>query len=399
VIKVSHLSMSYGGPKGVRAVNDISFEVPEGRFYTLLGPSGCGKTSTLRSIAGLERPTDGEIEIDGQIVFSASSKRNVPINDRPIGMVFQSYAIWPHMTVFENAAFPLRVAKERLTSQRIRDRVMESLTLVGLEPYEKRMATQLSGGQQQRLALARALTREPKVLLLDEPLSNLDAKLRDQMRVELRRIQRRLKLTTLYVTHDQGEALSMSNSIAVMNQGIIAQEGKPDDIYYRPRSLFVAQFVGSTNRIGGKLTDETEGDARRVETAVGDVWCLTPDELQAGAQVAVVVRPESVVLHEAEPAHARNIFHGNVSRSLFLGDSLDYTIDLGGQPIRTRQHPSLRLRRGDDVWIEFAAGSTIALPATDLELATAADDEADATWFEAEPAREAPIVDAENRLI
>jgi iron(III) transport system ATP-binding protein len=357
--------MSYGGPKGVEAVRDISFEVPAGAFYTLLGPSGCGKTSTLRCIAGLERPTTGEIQIDGDVVFASDRKRAVPVHERPIGMVYQSYAIWPHMTVFENVAFPLRVAKRRLSSTALRDKVLEALLLVGLGPLEKRMATQLSGGQQQRLALARALVREPKVLLLDEPLSNLDAKLREQMRLELRRIQRRLRITTLYVTHDQSEALSMSNSISVMNHGVIVQEGKPAQIYQRPNSLFVAQFIGSTNRVRGTLTADHDGEARRVRTTLGDIWCLTPDAVAADTQVAVIIRPENVILHREPVDRARNSFEGRVSRAVFLGETIDYSIDLGGATIRTRQHPSLQLRNREPVWMELPTEFTVALAATD----------------------------------
>src|SRR5579885_3417366 len=197
-------------------VNGLEFEIPEGKLFTLLGPSGCGKTTTLRMIAGLERPSDGEILLDGKVVYSRSQNVFVPANKRPIGMVFQSYAIWPHMTVFENVAFPLRVSKQRIPRSEISRRVEEALALVQLAGYGGRMATQLSGGQQQRLALARALVREPKLLLLDEPLSNLDAKLREHMRAELREIQRRLGVTTIYVTHDQAEAMALRNRIALM---------------------------------------------------------------------------------------------------------------------------------------------------------------------------------------
>src|SRR5438552_9240906 len=203
----------------VRAVDGVSFQIEEGEFYTLLGPSGCGKTTTLRCIAGLERTDGGQIIVDGKIVSSHSPNVFVPPHKRDIVMVFQSYAIWPHMTVFENVAFPLRVSKQRVPRSEITRRVEAALALVQLEGYGGRMATQLSGGQQQRLALARALVREPKLLLLDEPLSNLDAKLREHMRAELRDIQRRLGVTTIYVTHDQIEALSMSNRIALMEQG------------------------------------------------------------------------------------------------------------------------------------------------------------------------------------
>ena len=227
MIEIRSLTKTFvdGSNAGVKAVNDISFTVEAGRFYTLLGPSGCGKTTTLRCIAGLERADEGEISVAGKKVYSSTGGSFIPAYRRPIGMVFQSYAIWPHLTVFENVAFPLRVGKQTVGRDEIRQRVRAALEQVELANLEQRMATQLSGGQQQRLALARALVREPQVLLLDEPLSNLDAKLRERMRVELRELQRRLRITTLYVTHDQIEALSMSNVIAVMSGGKIVQEG------------------------------------------------------------------------------------------------------------------------------------------------------------------------------
>src|ERR1041384_3239748 len=236
MIEVKSLTKIYadGDNAGVKAVDGISFTVEEGRFYTLLGPSGCGKTTTLRCIAGLEKANGGEIVVAGKKVFSAADNSFVPAYRRPIGMVFQSYAIWPHLTVFENVAFPLRVGKQRFSGADIRKKVGNALAQVELGGYEERMATQLSGGQQQRLALAPALGREPQGLLLDEPLSNLDAKLRERMRFELRELQRRLRITTLYVTHDQIEALSMSNVIAVTNSGVIIQEGGPRDIYLHP---------------------------------------------------------------------------------------------------------------------------------------------------------------------
>jgi len=369
VITVRDLSLSYGGPKnGVPAVKGISFEVAEGSFHTLIGPSGCGKTTTLRCIAGLERPDAGEIEIDGQVVYSSARRLNVPIHQRPIGMVFQSYAIWPHMTVFENAAFPLRVGP-RTGKTEIRTRVMRVLEQVGLAAYERRIATQLSGGQQQRLALARALVREPKVLLLDEPLSNLDAKLRDQMRIEIRRLQRRLAITTLYVTHDQAEALSMSTKVAVMNQGVIEQEGPPKDVYARPQSLFVARFIGSTNRIPGELTGDLSGDLHRIQTGIGDVWARTPVPIPEGSSVVVVSRPEDVLLHEFAIDRSQNVFAGTVERASFLGESLDYQIDIGaGVRIRTRQHPSVSMRRGSPVWVELPSASSFALPSAGAEL-------------------------------
>ncbi len=257
-----------GDNAGVKAVNDISFNVEEGRFYTLLGPSGCGKTTTLRCIAGLEKANEGEILVAGKKVFSARDGTFVPAYRRPIGMVFQSYAIWPHMTVFENVAFPLRVGKERVSSAEVQKKVRAALSQVELGGYEDRMATQLSGGQQQRLALARALVREPQVLLLDEPLSNLDAKLRERMRFELRELQRRLRITTLYVTHDQIEALSMSNVIAVMNSGVIVQEGRaagylsPAEEPIRRQLYRFDQPIDRRDRAHGRRHQRTGEDRR-----------------------------------------------------------------------------------------------------------------------------------------
>ena len=227
MLSVRSLYTEYANERGaaVKAAQDVSFEVPEGKLFTLLGPSGCGKTTTLRSIAGLEKPTAGEIEVAGRLVYSSGKGIFVAPNKRNFGMVFQSYAIWPHMNVFQNVAFPLEV--RRLAKKEIRDKVMRVLQAVALDELVDRDATKLSGGQQQRLALARALVMEPQLLLLDEPLSNLDAKLRDRMRSELKRLQRDLNLTTVYVTHDQSEALALSHEIAVMNEGRVVQIGTP----------------------------------------------------------------------------------------------------------------------------------------------------------------------------
>ena len=352
-----------GKNAGVRAVDRVSFNVEEGRFYTLLGPSGCGKTTTLRCIAGLEKADEGEIIVAGERVFSASSRTFVPAYRRPIGMVFQSYAIWPHMTVFENVAFPLRVGKQKVSNDEIRRKVMTAVEQVELGGYEDRMATQLSGGQQQRLALARALVREPKVLLLDEPLSNLDAKLRERMRVELRELQRRLGITTLYVTHDQIEALSMSNVIAVMSAGVTVQEGTPREIYLQPRSKFVAQFIGSTNQISGHVTNRGSDGIGNVRTEEGEISCGILTELKAGDKVVVVVRPESIVLHQQKPSHGENILEGKIGAAMFLGEYVDCTIELGKNVLETHQPHSLRVRRGDTVWVELPVGDCMALPA------------------------------------
>jgi iron(III) transport system ATP-binding protein len=364
VIEVKSLVKSFadGTNPEVKAVNEISFQVEEGRFYTLLGPSGCGKTTTLRCIAGLERADGGEILVAGKKVFSAGGTF-VPAYRRPIGMVFQSYAIWPHLTVFENVAFPLRVGKQRFSGDEVRKKVRGALEQVEMGPLEDRMATQLSGGQQQRLALARALVREPQVLLLDEPLSNLDAKLRERMRVELRELQRRLRITTLYVTHDQIEALSMSNVIAVMNSGVIVQEGAPREIYLQPKTKFVAQFIGSTNQISGQLKKMGESGTGVVRTDVGDLCCEVFSDLGVGSNVVVVIRPESIVLHQQKPAGAENIIEGKIGAAMFLGEYLDCTVEMGQTVVQTHQPHSLEVRRGDGIWAELPAGECMALPA------------------------------------
>lgn len=347
----------------MRAVNDISFRVEEGRFYTLLGPSGCGKTTTLRCIAGLERPDSGDIEVAGEAVYAFSTGTFVPAYRRPIGMVFQSYAIWPHLTVFENVAFPLRVGKQRFSADEIRRKVRSSLELVEMGGFEDRMATQLSGGQQQRLALARALVREPKVLLLDEPLSNLDAKLRERMRVELRELQRRLRITTLYVTHDQIEALSMSNVIAVMSAGVIVQEGPPREIYMHPKTQFVAQFIGSANQLSGRARSVKGEGLGCVSTELGEISCGMMNDVPPGSEVVVVVRPESVVLHRKRPPETTNVIQGKVATVMFLGEYLDCSIELGNFVLQTHQPHSLDLHRGETVWVELPPGECMALHA------------------------------------
>ncbi|HWO42955.1 MAG TPA: ABC transporter ATP-binding protein [Candidatus Eisenbacteria bacterium] len=365
MIEVKSLTKIYADGKnvGVKAVDEISFTVEEGRFYTLLGPSGCGKTTTLRCIAGLEKANGGEIAVAGQKVYSSANGIFVPAYRRPIGMVFQSYAIWPHMTVFENVAFPLRVGKQRHTGDEIRRKVIGALEQVELGGFEDRMATQLSGGQQQRLALARALVREPQVLLLDEPLSNLDAKLRERMRLELRELQRRLRITTLYVTHDQIEALSMSNVIAVMNAGVIIQEGSPREIYMQPKSKFVAQFIGSTNQIAGQVA-KVDGDGRGVvRTDEGEIAAGLLSNVTQGSRVVVVVRPESVVLHRDKPPGRANVLEGKIGTAMFLGEYVDCTVELRKHVLQTHQPHSFQVRRGDEVWVELPPEECMALPA------------------------------------
>ncbi|REE95667.1 ABC transporter ATP-binding protein [Thermomonospora umbrina] len=345
----------------VKAVDDVSFEIREGELYTLLGPSGCGKTSTLRSVAGLERPDGGRIIIDGSLVTGGPDEVFVPSNKRDIGMVFQSYGIWPHMTVYDNAAFPLQVARPRPPKKEIRERVEQALAAVHLAGYEGRAATRLSGGQQQRLALARALVRRPKLLLLDEPLSNLDAKLRQAMRAELSSLQQQLGITALYVTHDQAEALSMSSRIAVMSAGRIVQEGTPRDIYQRPATRFVADFVGTTNLLQGKVTGR-EGGGTRVATDVGELMAPPTPGVKAGDTVLLAVRPESVRLHLDEPGPAANVVRGEVDRVMFVGECVDCHVRVGDATWVTRQQPHLAAGPGDRAWLELPAEGLSIIP-------------------------------------
>jgi iron(III) transport system ATP-binding protein len=364
MLKVTGLYKRFVTDRGdVKAVEDINFEVEEGQFYTLVGPSGCGKTTTLRCIAGLERTDAGEIRIGNGIVSSPESGIFVPISKRNIGMVFQSYAIWPHLTVFENVAFPLRVGKTRFSSMEIKTKVKKTLETVRLGGLEERPAPQLSGGQQQRLALARALIREPRLLLLDEPLSNLDAKLRESMRGELRDLQRQLKITTVYVTHDQLEAVSMSNVIAVMHEGRIVQEGPPREIYDRPNSTFVADFIGSTNFLSGQLVEMSTADETcAITSSIGLIQCYLQNRIRAKSDVLISIRPENIILHREKPEGVSNCFEGTVITANFLGEYLDCKIDVAKQTIRSRQHPSLKIKEGDQVYVEMPPEYCVVIP-------------------------------------
>jgi iron(III) transport system ATP-binding protein len=364
LLTVKALYTEYASEHGtvVKAAQNVSFEVPEGKLFTLLGPSGCGKTTTLRSIAGLERPTAGEIEVAGRAVYSSSRGVFVAPNKRNFGMVFQSYAIWPHMNVFQNVAFPLEVRK--LAKREIADKVMRVLTAVQLAHLVDREATKLSGGQQQRLALARALVMEPQLLLLDEPLSNLDAKLRDAMRTELKRLQREFNLTTVYVTHDQTEALALSHEIAVMNDGFIVQIGSPRKIYEQPTNQFVADFVGQTNFIGGTVTSLDEASGRcRVKTALGELQAHAADGVVRDGAVVVSVRPEDVELFEQEPkADADdNIVRTIVHAKDFLGEYLDFHLKVSDVVLQARGHSSLHTPTGDPIFVRMRAEKCVAI--------------------------------------
>ncbi len=361
---VEDLHKSYTEGARVLAVNGVSFHVPEGAFYTLLGPSGCGKTTTLRCVAGLERHETGTITVGGVVVSAGRPATFTPPNKRDIGMVFQSYAIWPHMTVFGNVSFPLRAGKERFSQAELARRVGEALETVQLGGYEKRMATQLSGGQQQRLALARAIIRRPRLLLLDEPLSNLDARLREQMRTELRDLQRRLGITTLYVTHDQSEALSMSDTIAVMSRGKIVQEGPPQEIYQRPATRFVAQFVGTTNFLAGEVLGPGGDGRTRLETPAGQIEAICPPGATASGRVTLSIRPENVQIAPAG-SFALNTVQGTVEQVAFLGEFLDVRVRLGKATILVRAHPTTRVRPGDRIGLHLPVEACAVLEGED----------------------------------
>jgi iron(III) transport system ATP-binding protein len=341
-----------------RVVDGISFSIAAGHLYSLLGPSGCGKTTTLRCVAGLEQADDGTISIGADVLSRPGL--HVPPERRDIGMVFQSYAIWPHMTVFENAAFPLRVTRPRLRGDEIRKRVESALDLVRLSSFSGRPATQLSGGQQQRLALARALVREPRVLLLDEPLSNLDAKLRDQMRGEVRELQQRLGITTLFVTHDQAEALSMSDRVAVMGDGKIAQEGTPAQIYQRPQTRYVADFVGKVNLIETTVVEWTSSDTVALAALGERIAAPCPGGVAAGEQVLLSIRPEEVLIHQARP-DLPNVIEGVVQRVEFLGDLCECTVLAAGQRLMVRQSPWRRPEPDQTVFLELRRESCAVL--------------------------------------
>ena len=364
MLRVEGLFTEYPNEKGeiVKAAQDVTFTVPEGQLFTLLGPSGCGKTTTLRSIAGLERPRVGEITVKDRVVYSSAKGIFIQPNRRGFGMVFQSYAIWPHMNVFGNTAFPLEVGDRKIPRQEIRDKVMRVLKAVQLDHLADREATKLSGGQQQRLALARALVMEPALLLLDEPLSNLDAKLREKMRFELKRLQRELGITTVYVTHDQSEALALSHEIAVMNEGRIQQIATPREIYTRPVNAFVADFVGNTNFLDGSVLGP-DGDARvRVRTEIGDVTVLATEPLGRDDKVLISVRPEDVELAEAKPG-GLNVWEAMVDQKVFLGESNDFQVKLGNRMLYSRRHPSLRTKVGQPIFVQLDPDKCVALKA------------------------------------
>jgi ABC-type Fe3+/spermidine/putrescine transport system ATPase subunit len=354
-IKVQNLVKRFGDRT---IIDHVSFDIGHGELVSLLGPSGCGKTTTLRCIAGLETPEEGHIEIDDEIVFDSTRGIMVEPYHRSIGMVFQSYAIWPHLSVFQNVAFPLQV-RHRPRAE-VESRVMRALEMVGLASFRDRSSQQLSGGQQQRVAVARAIVYSPAALLFDEPLSNLDAKLRDRTRAEIRRLQRELRVATVYVTHDQGEALSLSDRVLVMGEGRIHQAGTPQQIYGDPQDAFVADVVGAANFFDVEIHRADADDFR----------CVAPDGtlIHAHGRVAVpgrgrvMVRPDRLVIEpDTGNATAPNRLRGTVLQRLFLGGHFEYAVAVG--PTLLRVFSSVQIEEATRVVVSFAPQDGIVLGA------------------------------------
>ena len=316
-VRIEHVFKRYGD---ITTISDFNLHINEGEFISLLGPSGCGKTTTLRMVAGFERASEGEIWIGDTCVFSSSSKTFVPPEKRGISMVFQSYAVWPHMNVKENVAYPLKIKK---VPKEERDaEVAKALAMVHLAEYGERLPSELSGGQQQRVALARALVAHPYLLLLDEPLSNLDAKLRESMRFEIKALQKKLGITVIYVTHDQSEAMTMSDRVVVMEKGVIQQIGSPHDIYTNPANKMVADFIGLVNFLPGIA----DGSKASIDGVAGEF--PNSDPLQQG-EVTIAIRPENITVDRTN-----GMVRGTVTESYYLGDSVDYRVDVGGHTVR-----------------------------------------------------------------
>jgi iron(III) transport system ATP-binding protein len=354
MVALDHLSKHFGDE---RAVNDVNLAVAQGEFVTLLGPSGCGKTTTLRCIAGLERPDGGEIRIGGDVVVSAERGIYLYPEYRNIGMVFQSYAVWPHMTVFDNVAYGLRV--RRAPAAVIKQCTTRALELVGLGHLAERFATKLSGGQRQRVALARAIVYEPRVVLFDEPLSNLDAKLREQMRVELVRLQREVGITSIYVTHDQSEALVMSDRVVVMDKGVIQQIGNPQTIYAHPANTFVASFIGVANLLEGNCLGR-DGGFCALEIPLGEgrpplrVRAAGSENASKGQRLFLSVRPEDISLHLQAPTTSEgNLLEGEVIDTVYLGNFLECRVQVGPHEVGIQIDHYERLSPGQKVFLTF----------------------------------------------
>ncbi len=330
--------------KTIKALDGIDLTIPARQIFTLLGPSGCGKTTLLRCIVGLEAPDDGEISIGGEVVWSRQKNINVPPDKRGLGMVFQTYAIWPHMNVFDNVAYPLQV--RHVAKDTIRERVGNVLRFVQMEGYESRPATRLSGGQQQRVALARALIGEPKVILFDEPLSNLDAKLREETRKELKAFLSELQITGVYVTHDRVEALALSDRIAVMRAGRLVEVGTPQKIYFDADTQFVADFIGRANLVKARVREQREAHTL-VDCGLGTITCARR-EFAVGAEVTLCIRPEFIHIVAGEVS-GENAVNGRIETQVFVGEAYEAEIRCGSELLLARLDPDARLKISDAV--------------------------------------------------
>lgn len=316
----------------VPAIDEVDLQVEPGELVVLVGPSGCGKTTLLRSIAGLEQPDSGSIELDGKTVFSSTARRNVPTERRDINMMFQTYALWPHMTVRKNVAYPAKTA--RLGKQRVAeltDRVLENVNITDLA---MQYPSELSGGQQQRVALARALVDEPRMVLFDEPLSNVDAKVRETLRLEILRMHRALRFTAIYVTHDQTEAMQLADRVVIMRQGKVEQQGPPAEVYQKPRTLYVANFIGVSNPIAGTVVRAHDGRVT-LATAMDEIH-VDHQDVSAGTSAHAIIRPEDFLITEPTTSPTPNTWHGRVLTAMFTGPSIEYVVQLDdGLTIRT----------------------------------------------------------------
>jgi iron(III) transport system ATP-binding protein len=376
MLRVAELTKEYrSGAGAVAAVTAMSFELGTAEVLSLVGPSGCGKTTILRCVAGLETPDSGTITIGDATMFSSTTSQNVPPHRRTIAMVFQSYAIWPHMTVFDNVAYPLVTQRPRLAKQVIKDRVHESLALLQIGSIADRRATQLSGGQQQRVAIARALVRHAPVLLLDEPLSNLDAQLRETTRGELRELFTKLGVSVLYVTHDIGEALVISDRLMVLAAGRILEEGAPEEIYARPRSVVVAEFLGASQFAG--VTRSSTERSIEVEWLFGRHAVARDNVLvdEPGTRVCILARPSFVEVSAAEPgpgANGMRPVRGTVESVLFLGSHVQYKVRAGADVVTAHRPPhEERLAMGDSVYVQVNPQGIVVIPVPDEAVSTA----------------------------
>jgi iron(III) transport system ATP-binding protein len=357
-IRLENIVKRFGS---LEAVSYVSLDIKDGELFTLLGPSGCGKTTILRLIGGFHKPDQGEI------FFGEKKVNRIPPYERNIGMVFQNYALWPHMTIFNNVAYGLKLKK--LSRQEISDKVLQTLNLVNLKGLEQRYPGQLSGGQQQRVALARALVLNPDVLLLDEPLSNLDAKIRVQVRAEIRKLQKELGITTIYVTHDQEEALTLSDRIAVISLGKLQQIGTPLDLYEKPENPFVADFIGINNLLPGEVQEGADGQGRvKVRTGFGVLTSLTNGRLKALDKCLICVRPETASISSSAAAEeGLNCIPGAVSFASYIGNTVRYDVEIGQglifkvdvqNPWDHKPYPM-----GEKVYVSFPVETSLGIPA------------------------------------